>query len=112
MSGLYSWRNFWIFWLGGLAILGYLLVNGSQLFTEAAPQGMLDHQSAGTAERINEIQNSWVAAGKLTWVKYAMVADLFFIGLYSLGGIIGGRLIWQEARSPSRLRSKSSAYWS
>ena len=30
-----------------------------------------------------------------------MVADLVFISLYMSGGIIGGRLIWQRAQSPT-----------
>jgi len=30
-----------------------------------------------------------------------MIADLVFITLYMSGGIIGGRLIWQRAKSPA-----------
>lgn len=101
MPRLYSWRNFWIFWLSGLTIFIGLVATGGSLFTEVAPGGILDHQSAGSAERVNAIQQSWAAAGLLNVAKWAMIGDLIFIGLYMSGGIIGGRLLWHEAHSPS-----------
>ncbi len=104
MNGFLNWRTFGVLWLGGLGILMVLLSVGSELYTEAAPRGILDHQSAGTAARIDEIQKSWAAIGKLSFAKYAMAADLVFIGLYSLGGVLGGWLVWSEARSSSLRR--------
>ncbi len=100
MHGIFGWRNFGILWLGGLGILALLLSIGDELFTQAAPRGILDHQSAGTAARVDEIQESWAAIGKLQFAKYVITADLVFIFSYSLGGIIGGWLIWKEASSP------------
>lgn len=101
MPKLYSWRNFWIFWGGGLALFLYLVVTAGALQTAVAPGGILDHQSAATAERVNAIQQSWAAAGVLDVARWAMIADLVFITLYMSGGIIGGRLIWQRANSPT-----------
>ena len=101
MSRFYSWRNFWIFWLGGLAVFLLNILTSGPLMTEIAPTGILDHQSAGTAERVDAIQQSWAAAGQMEYAKWSMITDLIFIGLYMSGGIMGGRLIWQEARSPS-----------
>jgi|TARA_R100001244_G_scaffold96522_7_gene72320 hypothetical protein len=101
MSGLYNWRNFWIFWGGGLALFLYLIASGGMLETAVAPNGILDHQSAATAERVNAIQNSWAEAGLLDLARWGMIGDLIFIGLYMSGGIIGGRLVWQQARSPT-----------
>ncbi|QJB68318.1 hypothetical protein [Parasphingorhabdus halotolerans] len=101
MSGLMHWKYFWIFWLGGLAVFAMLVVTSGPLMTDVAPQGILDHQSATTAERVNAIQASWAALGQINYAKWSMIGDLVFIGLYMSGGIIGGRLIWQEARSPS-----------
>ena len=66
-----------------------------------APHGILDHQSAATAARVNAIQQSWVSAGVLDLARWGMIADLVFITLYMSGGIIGGRLIWQRAKSPT-----------
>ena len=101
MSNLYSWRNFWIFWGSGLALLLYLLISGGALDTAIAPQGIADHQGAATAERVDAIQQSWARAGVLDLARWGMIADLVFITLYMSGGIIGGRLIWQRAQSPT-----------
>ena len=101
MSNLYSWRNFWIFWGGGLALFAYLVISGGALETAVAPNGILDHQSAATAARVNAIQQSWVSAGVLDLARWGMIADLVFVTLYMSGGIIGGRLIWQRAKSPT-----------
>ena len=101
MPGYMNWKIFWIFWLGGLSIFAGLVVTGSALITEVAPSGILDHQTAGSAAAVNAIQESWAAAGLTDRAKWSMTGDLVFIGLYAIGGIIGGRLIWQDARSPS-----------
>ena len=101
MSNLYSWRNFWIFWGGGMALFLYLVVSSGALETAVAPSGILDHQSAATAAMVNAIQQSWADAGTLETARWHMIADLVFITLYMSGGIIGGRLIWQRAKSPT-----------
>lgn len=101
MSSFFSWRNFWIFWLGGLVVFIIIVVTGGPLMTEVAPGGIVDHQSAGIAARVDEIQQSWADAGLLNYAKWSMIGDLIFIGLYTIGGIIGGRLLWQDAWSPS-----------
>ncbi|MEO9600854.1 hypothetical protein [Parasphingorhabdus sp.] len=100
MSTLYNWRNFWIFWGGGLLLFACIILSNGALETLASPNGILDHQSAGTAERVNAIQESWAAAGALAMARWGMIGDLIFITLYMSGGIIGGRLIWQQANSP------------
>ncbi|MGB5724040.1 MAG: hypothetical protein WBM39_06465 [Parasphingorhabdus sp.] len=101
MSNLYSWRNFWIFWGGGMALFLYLVASSGPLETAVAPNGILDHQSAATAAIVNAIQQSWDDAGVLELARWAMITDLVFITLYMSGGIIGGRLIWQQAKSPT-----------
>ncbi|MEP3224626.1 MAG: hypothetical protein ABJO01_01535 [Parasphingorhabdus sp.] len=101
MPGYMTWRNFWIFWLSGFSIFLLVVVTSGPLITDVAPQGILDHQSAATGQRVDAIQQSWAAAGQLNYAKWSMIGDLVFIGLYAIGGIIGGRLLWQEAESPS-----------
>ena len=101
MANWISWRNFWIFWLGGLLVFAILVLSGGELSTDIAPAGILDHQSGGSAERIDAIQQSWVEAGVLDLARWGMIGDFVFIGLYTIGGIMGGRLIWQYAQSPS-----------
>ena len=101
MGALIKWKYFWSFWLGGLVIfLGLILSNGA-IVTAEAPQGILNHQRAGTGTAIDVIQQSWIAAGKYQAALWGMIGDLIFIGLYMSGGIIGGRLIWQQALSPA-----------
>jgi len=101
MPKLYNWRNFWIFWGGGLALFAWLVASGGMLETAVAPNGILDHQSAATAERVDAIQWSWAEAGLLDLARWGMIVDLVFITFYMSGGIIGGRLIWQQAKSPT-----------
>jgi len=101
MSGLFQWKFFWLFWLGGLVFFVGIIATNGFLVTDVAPGGMSNHQGAATADQVNAIQQSWAEAGRMNFAKWSMIADLVFIGLYSVGGIIGGRLIWQHARSPS-----------
>ena len=51
MPGLIKWKYFWIFWGSGMAIFLTLVAWGGALQTDVAPGGVLDHQSAATAER-------------------------------------------------------------
>jgi len=101
MPKLIQWRYFWIFWGGGMTLFLCLVVTGGVLQTGIAPGGILDHQSAATADRVDAIQTSWMEAGVLRQARLGMIGDLIFILLYSIGGIIGGRLLWQQANSPS-----------
>jgi fumarate reductase subunit D len=93
-----SWRFFWLFWGGGLLVFALLVATGGTLDTTAAPNGIIDHQAAGNAERVDAIQQSWAQAGVLGGAAWRMAADLLFITLFTIGGIIGGRLIWRDAR--------------
>lgn len=97
---LINWRNFWILWLCGLALLFELILTNHMLVTSAAPRGILDHQSAGSAANVDSIYASWVAGGVVDFAQWSMIKDLIFITFYTVGGIIGGRLIWQNGVSP------------
>jgi len=98
---LVSKKSFWTLWGSGLGVFALIVMSSGLLQTEVAPLGIIDHQAAGSAERIDEIQQSWRAAGVLTAARWSMIADFFFITLYGLGGIIGGRLIWREGYNPN-----------
>lgn len=99
MSQLANWRNFWILWLTGIAIIVVLVSQNERLVTDVAPQGMVDHQLAATAQRVEAIHDSWRAAGAMGFFKIAILFDLLFIVLYSVGGVIGGLLVRRGARS-------------
>jgi hypothetical protein len=73
------------------------------MFTnEVSPWGIRDHQSAGTAARIDAIQAAWQAAGVMGWARLGMAIDLVYIAVYSFGAFCGGRLFAQSKRSALR----------
>ncbi len=94
-----NWRNFWLLWLTGIVIIFALVSQNDRLVTDIAPQGMIDHQVAATAQRVEDIHASWRAAGAMDFFRIAILFDLLFIVLYSTGGVMGGKLIRQAARS-------------
>lgn len=82
-------------WLLGLLAFAVVIALGATLEADT-PYGIVDHQSAGTAAQVDTIQNAWNEAG-LRWLAMAaMVGDLIFIGIYSLGA-------WRAGRSFARI---------
>ncbi len=78
-------------WLYGLVAFAIVIAVGIPLGIEQVPGGILDHQSAGTAERVDQIQAAWAAAGLRTTAIIAMAGDLIFIGIYGWGSYVAGR---------------------
>jgi hypothetical protein len=89
-------KNFWRYWLGGLALLAFMIVMNNWLTSEASPWGIRDHQSAGTALRVDAIQSAWQAAGALRLAQISIAIDLIYIAVYSFGAYCGGRLFILE----------------
>ncbi len=85
--------SFWRYWLGGLALFALMVVINPWLSSAGFSFGISDHQSAGTAERVNEIQTAWQAGGVLWLARVSMMIDLLFIGVYSRGAWLGGKLM-------------------
>lgn len=85
-------RRFWRFWLGGLLLLALMIAMNPMFANEVSPWGIRDHQSAGTAARVDAIQAAWQAAGVMGWARLGMAIDLIYIGVYSFGAYCGGRL--------------------
>lgn len=77
-------------WLIGLAVFALVVALGMWL-QQASAFGIVEHQLAGTAERVNEIQQAWRADGVRWLAILAMIADLVFIGVYGWGSWIAGR---------------------
>ena len=91
MNGpLLSRRRFLIVWLGGLTAFGVSIWLHQPLAIEAVPDGIIAHQRAATAERVDEIQAAWSEAGVYRDAFTAMVSDLAFIVIYTLGSLLGG----------------------
>ena len=70
--------------------------------TDVSPWGIRDHQSAGTALRVDAIQGAWQAAGVLGRAQIGIAIDLVYIGVYSFGAYCGGRLFAQTGQSALR----------
>ena len=56
-------KRFWRYWLGGLLILAIMIAMNPWFSNEVSPWGIRDHQSAGTALRIDAIQAASQSAG-------------------------------------------------
>ena len=83
-------KAFRLFWVGGLVLFAAVLALHLPLTLTAVPNGILDHQSAGTAAEVNRIQAAWMAAGVIGTARFAMIGDLIFIGVYGTGCVLGG----------------------
>ena len=58
-------RYFWRYWLVGLAILVIMIAMNPLFVNDVSPWGIRDHQSAGSAERVDLIQGAWHAGGEV-----------------------------------------------
>lgn len=85
-----SRRRFLMVWLGGLFAFAVTLWLHLPLAIDTVPGGILDHQIAGTAARVDYIQREWSAAGLYRDAFTAMLSDIGFILLYGLGSLLGG----------------------
>lgn len=92
-TGRAQWRLFWAFYLLGMGVFAYLAATHAQFETVVAPGGILDHQSAGTGVRADQIHQAWKDKGVWSAVPVAMVLDLVFITLVTIGGVIAGYLM-------------------
>lgn len=88
-----STRAFWILYVVAWALFAVLVGTNGQMVTEASPNGILDHQVAGTAARVKEIQDAWAAAGSLDAARMSMGLDLVYIGVLTAAGVTGGRYV-------------------
>jgi hypothetical protein len=95
-------KRFWRYWLGGLLILAIMIAMNPWFSNEVSPWGIRDHQSAGTAMRVDAIQAAWQAAGVMDLARFGIALDLIYIGVYSFGAYCGGRVFAQSQRPSSR----------
>ncbi len=89
-------KQFWRYWLGGLALLAFMAALNPLLANEAAPWAILDHQTAGSAMQVDAIQYGWARDGVLQLARFSIAVDLFFIPIYSWGAFCGGRVMRGE----------------
>ena len=77
-------------WFAGLAAFAITIALGAPLAIDGVPEGILDHQAAGSAVEVNRIQGLWQSAGLTSTARNAMIADLVFIGVFGTGCVLGG----------------------
>ncbi len=94
----FALKNFLRFWLCGIILLIVMIFGNLLLITDVSPMAISDHQSAGSAAKINEIQLAWEVGGLTLYAKISMIIDLLFIGIYSLGALCGGILLRYDKR--------------
>lgn len=95
-------RNFWRYWLGGLLILAIMITMNPLFVNDISPWGIRDHQSAGSATRVNAIQAAWQAAGVMNFARWGMALDLVYIAAYSFGAFCGGRIFYASKKPALR----------
>jgi hypothetical protein len=95
-------KRFWRYWLGGLLLLGIMVVMNAWLSNDVSPWGIRDHQSAGSASRIDAIQVAWQAAGVMNFARLSIFIDLIYIAIYSYGAYCGGRLFAASGAGASK----------
>jgi hypothetical protein len=91
--GRAQWRLFWIFYGVSLATFAWLVLTNAQMITAASPGGIIDHQGAATAMRVDQIHAAWKAKGVLDFARLSMSIDLVFITFATFAGIVGGYLM-------------------
>ena len=96
-------RAFLAWWLGGLALFALVLWLHAPLAIPAVPGGIGNHQAAGSAAEVERIHAAWRAAGVYGTARTAMIADLVFIGVYTLGAALGGRVLRASGGGTMRL---------
>jgi len=88
-----QWRLFWIFYLIGIGVFAYIAATNSALATDVSPGGILDHQSAGTGVRADQIHAAWKAKGVFDFAAVSMSLDLVFITFATIAGVMAGYLM-------------------
>ncbi|UIP05547.1 hypothetical protein LY632_07410 [Erythrobacter sp. SDW2] len=91
-----SRKRFLLVWLGGLAAFGVAIWLHGPLAIPSVPGGIMEHQTAATAARVDFIQAEWAQAGVYRAALTAMLSDIAFIVLYGLGSLLGGLYFLQR----------------
>jgi hypothetical protein len=80
--------GFLALWLGGLVLLGAAILLGRPL--DASGSGILAHQFARDAAEVTRIQARWMALDLYGTAYRAVMADIVFITVYTLGCLLAG----------------------
>ncbi len=81
--------RWWLWGLVGFAVV--IVLSMAVMHPESVTLGIAEHQAAGSAARVDEIQGQWREGGVRTLAIIAMLGDLVFIGIYGWGSWLAGR---------------------
>lgn len=95
-------RRFVMVWTGGLVAFAVTVWLHLPLTIDSAPQGIVDHQIAGNAARVDYVQREWAQAGVYRTALTAMLSDIGFVLLYGLGSLLGGLHFLRSAHQTLR----------
>jgi hypothetical protein len=91
-------------WLWGLAAFAVVIALSLAITMPAdVTLGIADHQAAGSAARVDEIQAQWREGGVRTLAILSMLGDLVFIGIYGWGSWRAGRSLMATPGSAGML---------
>jgi len=79
------------FWLISLLVFVLVVILTSMVTQGDETFGIIDHQAAGTASRVDEIQAQWREGGVRGLAIIAVIADLAWIWMYALSSFAVGR---------------------
>ena len=77
-------------WLISLAMFVVVMVLSSMVTQGDVTYGIIDHQAAATAEKVDEIQTQWREGGVRNAAIIAVIGDLAWIWIYALGAYLVG----------------------
>ncbi len=95
-----GWGLFWTLFAAGWGLFVFLVATNGQMITPVSPGGIVDHQVAATAARVDAIQDAWARAGKLGFARLSIGIDLVFIGVLTVAGVLGGVRIARARSGP------------
>ncbi|APG62772.1 hypothetical protein LPB140_08205 [Sphingorhabdus lutea] len=91
-------EKYWLrLWLIGIILLSMMIFLNRHIVNDITIGGIMDHQLATNAARVNEIQDSWMINGQLDMARLSMAIDLFFIAIYSMGAFGAGRVLSKKS---------------
>jgi hypothetical protein len=93
-------RRFWFLLAAAWALFAVMAAGEFALKAGGQPFGILDHQVAGTAQRVADIQHSWAQAGRLGLAQVLVAIDFVFMALAAAACAWGGAgLLGQGVRA-------------
>lgn len=90
-------RAFWITFAAACTVLAVMAVGNMLVAVPGVvPGGILDHQAAGNAARVDDIQRAWRSEAPPFAPHVLMVLDFVFIPLAAAAACLGGLSLWRR----------------